>query len=223
MPIENKEDWPRERLERLGAGALSDKEIIAILLRTGYKGKSVMELAEELTNNGRLYNELIHMTTVKEFQQIKGLGGQKSTAILAAIELGRRLAKKLANTKKNIETPEDVYKMLAPDLRDAVEEHFYLIAVNNRSGVLGVKEISKGTLDWTAVHPREIYKQAILFNASKIIVVHNHPSGDIKPSMDDRKITKQLKDAGNIIGIPLLDHIIIGGDNFYSFCDNNTL
>ncbi|MBQ0066904.1 MAG: DNA repair protein RadC [Phascolarctobacterium sp.] len=223
-PKEGKEEWPRERLERLGAASLSDSEIIAILLCTGYRGKSVLEFADELTANGRLYTELAHMNTVQEFKRIKGLGGEhKSSVLLAAIELGRRIAKKTRFTQKSISKPEDVYNLLAPDLRDEVQEHFYVLGLNNKNKLLGVREISKGTLNGSLVHQREVFKQAVLFNAAKIIVVHNHPSGEPSPSQDDRNVTRMLYDAGNVMNIPLADHVIIGDGEYYSFSDNGLI
>lgn len=219
-----KEDWPRERMLRMGAGALSDSELIAILLRTGYKGKSVMELADDLTLNGRLYNELAYMNTMEEFQQIKGLGGtQKSSTLLAAIELGRRLVKNERQSKKQITKPKDIYDLLEPDLRDEVQEHFYVLALTNKNKLLGVREITKGTLNGSLVHQREIFKQAILLNAAKIIVAHNHPSGDPQPSNDDKNVTRIVRDAGRVMDIPLVDHIIVGDGVFYSFSDNGIL
>lgn len=219
-----KREMPRERLERLGAAALSDKELMAILLRTGCRDKSVFELADELTKNGRIYKDLVHVNTVAELQNVKGLGMQKITTLLATMELGRRIAKRRnASDDVVVSQPGDVYTLLAPDLRDAVEEHFCVLLLNNKGKVLAQREVTRGTLTGSLVHPREVYKYAVAGNAAKIIVVHNHPSGDSAPSREDRNVTKMLKDAGEIMGIELVDHIIIGDGNYYSFSDSGTL
>lgn len=220
-----KREMPRERLERLGAGALSDKELVAILLRTGCREKSVFELAEELTKNGKLYRELVHVNTVAELQDIKGLGMSKITTLLATMELGRRIAKRrnAVTDEVIISQPGDVYDFLAPELRDAMEEHFCVLLLNNKGKLLAQREVTRGTLTGSLVHPREVFKYAVAGNAAKIIVVHNHPSGDSAPSREDRNVTKMLKDAGEIMGIELVDHIIIGDGNYYSFSDSGTL
>lgn len=220
-----KREMPRERLERLGAGALSDKELVAILLRTGCRDKSVFELAEELTRNGKLYRELVHVNTVAELQDIKGLGMSKITTLLATMELGRRIAKRrnAVTDEVIISQPGDVYDFLAPELRDAMEEHFCVLLLNNKGKLLAQREVTRGTLTGSLVHPREVFKYAVAGNAAKIIVVHNHPSGDSAPSREDRNVTKMLKDAGEIMGIELVDHIIIGDGNYYSFSDSGTL
>lgn len=220
-----KREMPRERLERLGAGALSDKELVAILLRTGCREKSVFQLAEELTKNGKLYRELVHVNTVAELQDIKGLGMSKITTLLATMELGRRIAKRRNSVTDEviISQPGDVYDFLAPELRDAMEEHFCVLLLNNKGKLLAQREVTRGTLTGSLVHPREVFKYAVAGNAAKIIVVHNHPSGDSAPSREDRNVTKMLKDAGEIMGIELVDHIIIGDGNYYSFSDSGTL
>lgn len=219
-------EMPRERMERLGAAALSDNELVAILLRTGYKNKSVFELAHELTANNRLYRELAHMNTVAEIQTIKGLGGlSKSTTLLAAIELGNRIARhRISGDEKTvINRPKDVYDFLGPELRYENIEHFYVLLLNNRSQLITYREVSSGTLTGSLVHQREVYKLALIHNAAKIIAVHNHPSGDPSPSRDDRNITKILREAGEMMGIHLIDHVIIGDGEYYSFSDNNIL
>jgi len=222
----DREQMPRERMERLGAGALSDNELVAILLRTGYKNKSVFEMAHDLTANNRLYRELVHMNTVAEMQTIKGLGGlSKSTTLLAAIELGKRIAKHRisGDEKLTISQPRDVYDLLGPELRYENIEHFYILLLNNRSQLIAYREVTSGTLTSSLVHQREVYKLALLNNAAKIIAVHNHPSGDPSPSRDDKNITRVLREAGEVMGINLVDHIIIGNGEYYSFSDAGIL
>lgn len=222
----DKEQMPRERMKRLGAAALSDNELVAILLRTGYKNKTVFEMAHDLTANNRLYRELVRMNTVAEMQTIKGLGGlAKSTILLAAIELGNRIAKhKLSGDEKQIiNQPKDVYDLLGPELRYENREHFYVLFLNNRSQLITYREVTSGTLTSSLVHQREVYKLALLNNAAKIIAVHNHPSGDPTPSRDDKNITRVLREAGEMMGIHLVDHVIIGNGEYYSFSDNGIL
>ena len=218
-------EMPRERMERLGAAALSDMELVAILLRTGHKNKSVLELSRELTANGRLYRELAHMNTVAEMRSIAGLNGMsKATTLLAAIELGNRIAKRSVLTEAPvIATPRDVYDLLGAELRYETKEHFYVLLLNNRSRLITYREVSSGTLDSAPVHQREVYKLALVHSAAKIIAVHNHPSGDPSPSREDKNITRNLKEAGELMGIHLVDHVIIGDGEYYSFSDSGAL
>lgn len=220
------EDRPREKLARLGAGALTDAELVALLLRTGYKGKDVLELAEELTHAGRLYKELVYFQSVAELQQIKGLGGlSKSTLLLAVMELGRRIARhsSFGDGAVVLTEPADVYALLAPELRYENQEKFYVLLLNNRNRLLRYVEVSSGTLTETTVHQRNIFRPAIVYNAAKIMLVHNHPSGDPSPSRQDRNMTRVLQEAGEIMGIPVIDHVIIGGSDYFSFSDNGML
>lgn len=220
------EDRPREKLARLGAAVLTDAELMALLLRTGYKGRDVLELANDLTRDGRLYKELVHVQTVAELQQIKGLGGlSKSTLLLAVMELGRRIAKyrALGDGPIVLAAPGDVYALVGPELRHQDKEKFYVILLNNRNRLIAYEEVASGTLTETVVHQRDVFKPAILRSAARLMIVHNHPSGDPSPSRQDRKITQVLREAGEIMGIPVIDHVIIGDGDYFSFSDNGML
>ncbi|MCQ2361795.1 MAG: DNA repair protein RadC [Acidaminococcaceae bacterium] len=217
-------ELPRERMARLGAAALSDKELVAILIGSGNKQKTVFEIAEDLTRHGRLYRELCRVNRVVELTEENGLGPAKACLLLAAIELGRRIAKKGHSTDSvTVKHPSDIYELLSPDLRYAQEEHFYVLHLSPNNKVIAQTEITKGTLTGSLVHQREVFREAIIHHAAKIVVVHNHPSGDPSPSREDHTVTKMLRDAGEIMGIKLVDHVIIGDGNYYSFSDNGTI
>lgn len=202
------------RLKRLGPGALNDIELFRCLLGNQCPSDVVKKLAES--------GVAFAVANVDELMNVYGLSEARAISVVSASELGRRLVKR-HNQRNIISQPGDVYTLLAPDLRYKNEEYFYMLALNNRGGVLSIREITKGTLTNSLVHPREVFKQAIVANAAKIIVAHNHPGGDPAPSRADRNVTKMLKDAGEIVGIELVDHIIISDGSYYSFSDSGTL
>lgn len=216
-------DRPRERMAVYGADALSDAELIAVLLRTGTQEKSAMALAGELTANGGLYRHLAGVRQLQELTKIKGLGIAKAATILAAIELGRRLATAKPLERGAFSCPQDGADFLMPRLRYLQKEQFLAVLLNSKNKVIGTEVISEGSLSNSIVHPREVFQPAILQHAAAIIVAHNHPSGDAFPSEEDREITRMLVEAGKTLKIPVLDHLIIGDGTYYSFQEEGAL
>jgi len=211
-----RQERPRERLQKFGPEALSAQELLALVIGRGIPKKSVMSIAQELlVRFGNV--RAISQATIEELSQIKGIGLAKAAQIKACFELGKReeLEPELKNF--NIKDPESVVKAIRASIKDKAKEHFKLILLNPRNKIIGISTISIGTLNASLVHPREVFKDAIMHTAASVVLAHNHPSGDPEPSEDDIKITKKLVDSGKILGIEVLDHIIIGKNNFCSF------
>lgn len=217
------EERPREKLIAHGAGVLTDGELLAILLRTGTASKSALALGRELAKDGGLYKRLARFSRIEELTQIRGLGQAKASAVLAALELGRRLASARPLDKLHFGDPEDAAAFLMPRLRYLVKEQFLVIFLDAKNKVMGTEIVSEGNLSYTVFHPRDVFKPAILQHASAIVVAHNHPSGDPHPSDDDKELTKILVGAGEALQIPVLDHIIIGDGTYYSFQEDEAL
>jgi DNA repair protein RadC len=204
MPSQNR---PRERFLKLGPEALSDSELFAVLLRTGTRGENVIDMSNRLIAEYGL-NKLFDCS-LKELEKIKGIGPSKAMQILAMNEILKRIRQAEKPITK-ISCAEDVFKLMHDELKDKKEEHFYVLMLNNQNNIIAEQEISKGILDASIIHPREVFKPAIKNSASKIILVHNHPSGNPEPSREDLDITEKLTEAGDQIGIKILDHVIVG-------------
>jgi len=207
---------PRERLQKLGVEALSSQEILAVILGRGVAGESVMVTAQRLLSQfGNLKG--IASASVEELSQVKGIGIAKASQIKAAFELSSRLeGYSEAEDKPIVKTPEDVVSLVRGRLKGKKREHFLAILLDTRNQLIRVSEISIGSLDTSIVHPREVFKEAISASATSVIFVHNHPSGDPGASEDDIKLTKRLAEVGEIVGIDVLDHIIVGDKNYLS-------
>lgn len=205
---------PRERLLAHGAQVLSDKELLAIQLRIGTREHSALGVAELLLKE---FGDLsgIARAPLEELKRVKGVGEVKALEIVAAIELGRRAVAFGEGYRPKISNPEDVFNYCA-ELRYATQEHLRTLLLDTKNQVLKMCKVTTGTLDSSLVHPREVYKDAIVNSAASIIVVHNHPSGDPTPSPEDKLVTERLAKAGEILGIKLLDHIIIGASRYVS-------
>ena len=216
-------DRPREKMAANGAAVLTDAELIAILLRTGTAEKSAIDIASEMTADGGLYKRLAGITRLNELTNIKGLGQAKAATVLAALEIGRRIASAKPLEKIHLSCPQDVADFLMPRLRYAAKEQFVVILLNGKNKVIGTEVVSEGSLSSSIVHPREVYAPAMLHHAAAIMVAHNHPSGDPKPSLEDEEVTRMLSCSGKVLGIPMIDHVIIGDGNYYSFLENEAL
>jgi DNA repair protein RadC len=209
------EPSPRERLARYGPQALSTTELLAMLLRTGTEERTPTDLAESVLKKCQGLRGVAR-ASVKELSKVKGIGPLKGTQIAVSVELGRRLAARAADPNPIVRSPDDVADLLLPDLIDAKKEHFFSIILDKKNRVIKVVTVSVGTLDASLVHPREVFREAIVSSAAAIIVAHNHPSGDPAPSEEDRGLTLRLIDSGKLLGIPVLDHLILGDDRFIS-------
>ena len=211
------DERPRERLLAEGAASLSNTELLAVLLRTGVKDDSVLRVAEKVL---ALYKErglaAITQMSAKELSSIKGVGMAKAATILAAVELGRRLALKAAEARTVVHGPADAASYVMPRFRFERREHFAVLLLNAKNHILALKTISVGTLTSSVVHPREVFQAAIEGAAAGVILVHNHPSGDPAPSGEDIAVTRRMVEAGEIMDIPVLDHVIVGYDKFIS-------
>lgn len=212
------EEKPREKLKKYGVKNLTDEELIAIILRCGTKNMSVKDLAIKIKKEFKTLSDLSYI----ELSKIKGVGEVKAITLLAAIELGiRSTYKEDKNIKLN--RPENIYEFFKNKLIHLKQENLMAIFLDNKNKLIAYKTIFIGTINMSVSHPREIFKEAMKNSSVYIILVHNHPSGDPTPSVADLKFTNQVYKTSKIIGIPLLDHIIIGNNNYYSFYDNGDL
>ncbi len=215
------EERPRERLKLVGSNNLSDKELLAIILKTGTKEKSVNDLALDILREYKL--EDLKDISLNSLSKIKGIGEVKSLELLAAIELGKRIYLNKNATYKKLDTPQKIFEHTRYLFHDLKQEHFYCLYFNNKQQLIGEKLLFKGTLNKSITHPREIFKEAYRLSASNIICIHNHPSNDTTPSREDIDFTNNLVSLGIIQGIQILDHIIVGNDNFYSFYEHSKI
>jgi DNA repair protein RadC len=223
-------DWPederpRERLIQYGEGALSDAQLLAILLRTGDRGSgtTAVDLARRLLV---LFDEdldAISMATVAELCQARGIGMAKACEIKAAFEIGRRVQARRSGPLKQFRSSKDVATYYMPLLADKKREQFQVVLLDRKNRLMRAVMISQGSLTASVVHPREVFNPAIRDSAAAVIFVHNHPSGDPQPSQEDRILTKRLVEAGRLLGIQVLDHIIVGREAYMSFADEGLL
>lgn len=212
------QERPRERLSSNGVKGLSNVELLAILLRTGNKNKSVIELSKDVLYNLNNFEDFKKIT-YEELLKIPGIKEAKASTIIAAIEFGRRILKNEEVVNNKITSSHDVYYELK-EIAENEQETFYCIYLNTKLNIIKKELIYKGTVDKIVIHPREIFKNAIKYNSSYIILVHNHPTGDSKPSKADLITTEQLIEVAHIINIEIIDHIIIGRNEFYSYKEN---
>jgi len=209
-----KEERPRERLIKNGASALSDSELLAIILRTGSKKENVINLSQRILGE---YNiKQLSQINLTQLMKIHGIKESKATQISACFEIARRLESFNSVEKPKISSPEDVYRRLFPRMREQKKEMFIELCLDTKNQILKEEIISVGSLNANVVHPREVFKLALTESAAHIIVAHNHPSGDPTPSREDIEITKKLVETGNIMGITVLDHVIIGDGRHFS-------
>ncbi len=220
-------DWPenerpREKLLSLGPEYLTQSELLAILLRTGSRTQTAVDLAKILISQ---FGELHHLSQLdfRKFFQLKGIGITKAVTLATCFEVARRIAALPTTQKIKITSPETVFQKYGPALGYMKKEIFMVLLLNSANVLLRDIRISEGTLNASLVHPREVFQPAILEPAASILLLHNHPSGDIQPSREDRNITQRLTESGNLLDIPVLDHIIVSSDGYFSFKEEGLL
>lgn len=209
------EERPRERMMRYGAEALSHTELLAILLRTGSEKQSAVHLAGALLKQCGSLRNLMDMS-MEEMTAIRGIGPAKATQLRAGIELGRRITRSRLGEVVTVRKPEDAAEYVMEELRYLKKEHFVCLFLNTKNHIIARETLSMGTLNASLVHPREVFRAAIQKSSASIICVHNHPSGDPTPSPEDISLTKRLAEAGHLMGIEVLDHLVIGDGRFVS-------
>ena len=217
-----KEERPRERFLQDGPQSLSNQELLALLLRTGSREESVLQLSGRLINSFKGLR-LLKEASVEELTVIKGIGEAKAIQILASVELGRRINNLNDQDRYVIRSPEDGANYCMEEMRFLSQEHFVCLYLNTKNQVLQKTTVFIGSLNASIVHPREVFKEAFKRSAASIICLHNHPSGDPSPSREDIEVTKRLVECGKIIGIEVLDHIIIGDGQITSFIERGIL
>jgi DNA repair protein RadC len=216
-------DRPRERLWSLGPVALTTAELLAIVLGTGGGGQDVLSVASTLLEVSEGSLRRLARRPGAELLRSPGIGPTKAGRLLAAFELGARYAREERPLVPRIREPEDVFRLFGNRLRDLQVEEFHLLALDSQSQVLRDVLVTRGLLNSSLVHPREVFRPAIAEAAAGIIVVHNHPSGDPTPSADDRAVTRQLVDAGRLLDVPVYDHVVVGGERYVSFAEAGLL
>ena len=211
----SKNDRPMEKLYNYGKEVLSDSELLAIILGSGHKNKNAIFLADELL---KVYfkDKNLLFASIDQLMEINGIGLSKASRIIAALELGKRLSKQETMNNMSLTSPDSVANYLFDHFRDSYREEFLILILDTKNKIKASKTVSIGSINQTLVHPREVFRFAITNNANSIILSHNHPSGDPSPSHEDILITKRLQEAGKLIGIKVLDHIIIGHDRYIS-------
>lgn len=225
LPIHSwsRQDRPRERLRTLGPRGLSNRELLAILVGSGTQRGSAMDVADRILarGGGKLRGLSVWPAGILESEP--GVGPATASRILAAVELGRRAAAESGAAEAQIRGPDDVFARMGPLLRDLLQEEFHALLLNTQHRVIRDLLVTRGILDASLIHPREVFRGAIVECAAGVILVHNHPSGDPSPSREDRSVTRQLVAAGETIGIPVLDHVIVGEGRYVSLAQEGVL
>lgn len=225
MPIHQwaHDDQPREKLMNKGKEALSDAELIAILLRSGSISQSAVELGRSLLQ--KVDHNLIALSklSIDDLMRHKGIGEAKALSIIAALELGMRRRLAEVPVRKTVSSSRDAFDLLYTSVADCLYEEFWVLLLNHANRRISVEQISEGGQAGTVVDPKKIFKMALEQNAAGIILCHNHPSGNLNPSTADRNLTDKIKNAGNFLDIKVLDHLIIADESYYSFADNGLM
>lgn len=209
------EERPRERMVKHGAPALSHAELLAILLRTGTRDESAVYLAGRILRECGALHNLVDMS-VEELTRIKGIGTAKALQIKAGIELGQRLSRSTREERPTVRSPKDAADYMMEQLRHLKKEHFVCLFLDTKNRIIAEETLSVGTLNASLVHPREVFRAAMKYSSASIICVHNHPSGNPAPSPEDVQLTRRLMEAGELVGIDVLDHIVIGDLQYVS-------
>lgn len=217
------DDRPREKLLKKGAGALSNSELLAILLRTGVQGNSAIDLARQILEKFGTFRNMSH-TDMREWKEFKGLGPAKIAQIKATLEIGRRFREnEILAVKQKIASAKDVVNIIMPQMRDLKTEVFKVVYLNSNNRIIDISDAAAGTVNHAMPIVREIIHSALQQFAAAIICLHNHPSANIAPSPEDKKFTQELTAAGKLMGIRVLDHVIIGNDDYFSFADQGMM
>jgi DNA repair protein RadC len=217
-----KKERPRERLLQFGSHTLTDAELLGILLGKGMKRKTAIDLARELLDQYESLPRLFSRSP-SELMKVKGIGLAKAAILCAAFELVRRIQSRKGEAQVSFKRSSDVASHFLPLMRDLRKEVFKVLLLNRANRLIREVSISEGTLDASIVHPRDVFREALLEPASGVILIHNHPSGNSNPSEEDLRITKQLVEAGRLLGINVYDHLILAGDSYVSFADQGLL
>lgn len=214
---------PREKLVNYGVKSLSNTELIALIIRTGHRDDTALDVAQRILSLDE--KGLSHLSNISlvELTKIKGIGACKASQILASIEIGKRINRWSAEEKIKVTSPEVLVNLVSDKMRFLNKEHFDIAILDTKNQILAIENISIGTLNASIVHPRDVFYAAINRSANSIILIHNHPSGDPYPSSEDINITQRLVEAGDLIGIKVLDHIIIGDNRHVSFKEKNLI
>lgn len=216
------DDRPREKLIKIGQEGLSDSELLAIIIGSGSKKKNAVELAREILDTFS-YDELSTIS-IEQLSEIDGIKTAKAASIVAALNFGKRVNQKRATKEvEKIRCADDIYKLMRNYFIDSTKEHFYSILLNTKNDIISIEHISTGDLNSSIVNPREVFTPAVKRSAKAVALVHNHPSGSPRPSKEDLLITKRLVEAGLILDIKVLDHVIIGRETYYSFRNENEI
>ncbi len=213
---------PRERFLKYGSSNLSNEELLSIVLKNGTKSSSVKELSNNILKELNDITNLKDMT-INSLKRIKGIGEVKAITLMASIELGKRVYENKKDKYIKLDSSNSIYEFIKNDLVYKKQEFFYCLYLDTKKFLIEKKLLFIGTLNNASVHPREIFKYAYLLSADSIICIHNHPSGDTLPSKEDIVLTNKLVEIGKILGISVIDHIIVGNNNYYSFYDNNDI
>ncbi len=214
-----KDERPREKLIRLGEHSLDDSELLAILLGSGTTGENVVQLAQRILSEAGDLTRLSYMSVRELCNKFRGIGPARAAQLKAGLELARRHVDQASRKRVHFSNSQRVFDYFRERFHGAQQEEFWTASLDAKNKLLKDSQITKGTLMGSLVHPREVFHLAIRESAAGIIILHNHPSGDPQPSAEDRKVTAQIAEAGKVLGIPLLDHIIIGNDCYFSFKD----
>ncbi len=218
------EDRPREKMIQKGAEALSNSELLAILINTGTKQKSALDIAKEILSIGNDNLLELGKLTLNDIKKIKGIGEKKAITILTALELGKRRQLASALEKPKITTSKDIFNLLNSYFLDKSAEEFYVVYLNQAHRVLSIELISKGGMTSTVVDPRIIFKKALeITGTSRLVLAHNHPSGNLTPSEADKVLTQRIKEGGKVLELTLLDHVILAENAYFSFADEGIL
>jgi len=217
-----KDDRPREKLLKNGEHTLSSSELIAILIRNGTKGQSAIDISRKIMLKFKTFRNMSH-TDKRQWKEFKGLGGAKIAQIKAAIEIGRRMAEEQSHSKTKISSAKDVVSLLMPRMRDLKKELFKIVYLDSKNRVIDIIEHGTGTVNQANLYIREIFQEALQCFAVSLICVHNHPSGNPSPSIQDKEFSKNLRRAGELMQINLLDHIIIGDGEYFSLAEHDLI